>query len=383
MPPISLTPFAAFYFCYFAFQGLFNPFWGLYLESLSFSALQISVLMSLSTLARIVAPGFWGWMADRSGRRRRIIVATSLLSAALFAPLGWGQGFWWVFSCLALSHFFWAAALPLVEASTAELTRASPGRYSRVRVWGSLGFVALSVAGGYLLEWLPLSSLPWVLTGLLVVVLLAASRVPELPMERRAHGGSSLLATLRQPRVRTLFACCFLMAFAMGPYYVFYSIALKDVGYPRGFTGWLWAVGVISEILVFVAMPRIMGRFSLERLMLASLAAGVLRFALIALVLAQPALAFVAQTLHALTFGLHHAVSIALIHRFFAPEHQGRAQGLYVIASFGVGGSLGGLLGGVLWGVGGATLTFGASALVSALGMLVCLRGLRPQEEGR
>ena len=82
MPAVAdLRPFAAFYFSYFAFQGLFGPFWGLYLESLSFSTVQISVLMALSTLARIVAPGLWGWLADRRGRRRSIILSTSLLSA--------------------------------------------------------------------------------------------------------------------------------------------------------------------------------------------------------------------------------------------------------------------------------------------------------------
>lgn len=381
MKPISLAPFAVFYFGYFAFQGLFGPFWGLYLESLSFSALQISVLISLSTLARVVAPGFWGWLADRRGQRRLIVIVTSVLSAAFFLPLGLGQSFWWVFACLALSHFFWAAALPLVEASTAELTRDSPGRYSRVRVWGSLGFVVLSVVGGYLLEWLPLSSLPWVLTALLAVVAVMALYTPELPFEEREQGPGSIWGTLGRGEVRALFACCFLMAFAMGPYYVFYSIALKDVGYSRDATGWLWAVGVMSEILIFVAMPRIMGRFTLERLMLVSLGAGVVRFALVATVLSQPLLAFVSQTLHALTFGLHHAVSVALIHRYFARAHQARGQGLYVIASFGAGGSLGGLLGGVLWGLGGATLTFAVSALVSALGMMVCQRWLRSSGE--
>ncbi len=374
----SLRPFALFYFAYFAFQGLFGPFWGLYLESLSFSALQISVLMALSTLARIAAPGFWGWLADRQGRRRAIIISTSLCSALAFAFVGLGQGFWWIFISLAVSHFFWAGALPLVEASTAYLTRAQPGRYSRVRVWGSIGFVCLSMVGGYVLDLIHLANLPWALLCLLVLIVLAGWLVPDVASHRQQAAAAPIWHTLRQPRVLALFGCCFLMAYAHGPYYTFYSIGLRHAGYAQGAIGLLWSVGVISEILVFLLMPRIMGRFSLERLMLASLLTAVLRFLLIATVVDHPAWAVLAQSMHALTFGLHHATSVGLIHRFFAEQHQGRAQGLYIIASFGIGGSTGGLVGGVLWPHGGMLLTFGMSVLAAALGVLLCWRYLRP-----
>ena len=378
MPAIAdLRPFAAFYFSYFAFQGLFGPFWGLYLESLAFSTVQISVLMALSTLARIVAPGLWGWLADRRGRRRSIILSTSLLSALAFAFVGLDNGFWWVFVSLAVSHFFWAAALPLVEASTAHLTRATPGRYSRVRVWGSIGFVTLSLVGGALLELIGLRNLPWAVLALLLLIALAAWFVPEVAAAPRSAVRQSIAGTLRRPQVLALFACCFLLAFGMGPYYTFYSIGLQQAGYGKSAIGWLWSVGVICEIGIFLLMPRLMARFALEQLMLASLLVTALRFVLIALLLAQPAVAVFAQTLHAFTFGVHHAAAVGLIHRYFAEQHQARGQGLYVIASFGVGGSAGGLLGGVLWPHGGVTLTFAVSALVTLIGVLVCWRWLR------
>lgn len=383
MPAIAdLRPFAAFYFSYFAFQGLFGPFWGLYLESLAFSTVQISVLMALSTLARIVAPGLWGWLADRRGRRRSIILSTSLLSALAFAFVGLDNGFWWVFVSLAVSHFFWAAALPLVEASTAHLTRATPGRYSRVRVWGSIGFVTLSLVGGALLELIGLRNLPWAVLALLLLIALAAWFVPEVAAAPRSAMRQSIAGTLRRPQVLALFACCFLLAFGMGPYYTFYSIGLQQAGYGKSAIGWLWSVGVICEIGIFLLMPRLMARFALEQLMLASLLVTALRFVLIALLLAQPAVAVFAQTLHAFTFGVHHAAAVGLIHRYFAEQHQARGQGLYVIASFGVGGSAGGLLGGVLWPHGGVTLTFAVSALVTLIGVLVCWRWLRTPARG-
>ena len=380
MTPVlaPLPALAAFYFSYFAFQGLFGPFWSLYLESLSFSALEISVLMALSTLARIVSPMFWGYVADHSGQRRAIIRWTSLASAASFVLVAWQHSFWGMFTVLAVNFFFWAAALPLAEATTSQLTRSQPGRYSRVRVWGSIGFVALSSSGGYLLNWISLANLPWLVCAMLALVVLAAWQVPEAPPERRNKTAQPILATVRERRVLALFGCCFLLAFAMGPYYNFFSLGLKQAGYDKAATGWLWSVGVLAEVLVFWQMPRLMARFSLEQLMLASLLVSALRFALIASVLAVPALAVLAQLGHAFTFGVHHAAAVGLIHRFFAEQQQARGQGLYTVASFGIGGSLGGLLGGVLWSYGGVALTFGVSTVAALLGAVVCVKWLRP-----
>jgi len=369
----SLRPFAVFYFCYFAYSGLFGPFWGLYLDSLSYTPWQISLLIALSTLARIVAPGFWGWLADRQGRRRPIVIGTSISAAAAFLMICLHAGtFFWVFVFLALTHFFWAAALPLVEASTAHLTRHVPGRYSRIRAWGSIGYLVLAILGGYLLDWLHLASMPWLTLALLGAVAAASLGVPEVAAPVRKSVRAPLSDTLKQRPVMALFTCCFLMAFAFGPYYTFYSIGLKDVGFSKSAIGWLWAVGVLSEIGVFWYMPRIMGRFALERLMQLSLASGVVRFALIAVSIGNPLLAVVAQLLHALTFALHHASAIGLIHRYFAEHHHAKGQGLYIIASFGVGGSLGGLLAGALWSYGGVALVFGISALAAGCGVLVC-----------
>lgn len=374
-----LRALGAFYFCYFAYNGLFGPFWGLYLDSLSFSPWQISVLIALSTLARIVAPGLWGWLADRQGRRRPIIVSTSLLALLSFAALCLhGKTFVWLFVCLALLHLFWTASLPLVEASTAHLTRAQPGRYSRVRVWGSIGYMFVAIGGGYVMQWLGIASMPWLVLGLLGLIFAASCGVPEVTIEHTQRSRVRFGDTLRRGPVLALFTCCFLMAFAFGPYYTFYSIGLKQAGYSSSVIGWLWAVGVLSEISVFWFMPRIMRRFSLERLMLASLIGGVLRFGLIAFDIGNPLLAVLSQSLHALCFAVHHAASVGLIHRFFEPQHQARAQGMYIIASFGIGGSAGGLLAGALWAQGGVALTFGLSACAALVGIAVCLRALRP-----
>ena len=76
--------------------------------------------------------------------------------------------------------------------------------------------------------------------------------------------------------VLALFAACFLMTMAHGPYYTFYSIHLAEHDYSKATIGGLWALGVICEIAVFLALPRLVGRFSLPAVLAFSLACAVL-----------------------------------------------------------------------------------------------------------
>jgi len=59
------------------------------------------------------------------------------------------------------------------------------------------------------------------------------------------------------------------MAVAHGPYYSFYSIYLGDHGYSKSHIGWLWGLGVICEIGVFLLAPRLFQRFAIEQVLMA------------------------------------------------------------------------------------------------------------------
>lgn len=64
---------AGFYFFYFAFVGMFAPYWSLYLKSIDFDVVQISILLSVQPIMRMVSPALWGWLADHVGNRRLVV----------------------------------------------------------------------------------------------------------------------------------------------------------------------------------------------------------------------------------------------------------------------------------------------------------------------
>lgn len=124
---------------------------------------------------------------------------------------------------------------------------------------------------------------------------------------------------------------------------------LETIGYSRESIGLLWGLGVAAEVGLFLAMHRLLPRFGPRRLLLTALALAALRWVLIGHFARELPVLLVAQTLHAFSFGVFHAVAIHLIHQFFPGSLQGRGQALYSSLTFGAGNALGSLAAGYLW----------------------------------
>lgn len=369
--PLPYWRLSGFYFFYFAFVGAISPFWGLYLKSLEFSAFQIGILMSLLQVMRMFAPNIWGWAADHTGKRVAIVQVAATLSLVSYIGVFFGTSFLWLFVVMSLMSFFWSASLPLVEATTLSHLGERTEKYGRIRLWGSVGFIFAVVGLGYVLDFVPIRFLLWAILGMMVGLALFARHIPEAQVVPHHTDHLSAWHIIKQPVVLAFFAASFFNAAAHGPYYTFYSIYLVDHGYSKSSVGWLWALGVISEILIFLWMPRLLRRFSLSQILLASFALGVLRFLVIGWGIGWFGLVLAAQLLHAATFGSYQAAAIEVIHRLFRGKHQAKGQALYNSVSFGAGGTLGGLYAGYTWDMLGPQITFTIAAAFAAIAFLL------------
>jgi PPP family 3-phenylpropionic acid transporter len=368
---------SGYYFCYFAFIGIFSPYWSLYLQSLGFEAGEIAVLMSLLMGMRVFAPTLWGWAADRSGRRGRIVRLSADLSLIAYVGVFFGTSFPWLFGVMAVMSFFWSASLPLVEATTFSVVKERTGDYGVIRAWGSIGFVVTVVGVGYFLDWAGVAALLWLALGAKVGIALFARGIPLAAPTPSTVDAGPVWKVLGQPEVFALFAACFLMAAAHGPYYTFYSIHLVDHGYSKADIGWLWALGVIFEIAVFLRLPRLMRRFSIRQILVFSFSCAVVRFVLIGWAADLAWLIAAAQVLHAATFGSYHAAAVAAVHHYFRGRHQAQGQALYTSLSFGAGGTIGSLASGYAWSAIGPAMTISLGSVAALIGLALILWRVR------
>jgi MFS transporter, PPP family, 3-phenylpropionic acid transporter len=368
---------ASFYFAYFLMLGGIAPFFSLYLNKLGFSGVQIGILLALMPLARVVAPPAWAWLADHQGSRRSLVRITTAAAAVSCAGFLFAKSFAALFVVIVFLNVFWCAALPLVEATTMAHLKGRLGDYGRIRVWGSVSFVLSVVALGQILDRTGILWLPVMLLVLFTVNAMAAWILPVDRAHAHHEEHAPLVETLRRPEVLALFAACFLMAAAHGPYNTFYSIHLVEHGYSKSAVGWMWALSVLAEIMVFLLMPRLLRRFSIPAIMSFSLGCAVVRFLIVGWFTQYLVLTALAQTMHAATFGAHHAAALAAIHQFFRGRTQSRGQALYTSFGFGAGGVLGGLASGWLWQHTSPAVTFSCASGVALIALLVVASRLR------
>ena len=371
-----------FYFFYYFFVGSFVPYWGIYLQSENFSPSSIGILLSLFQISRIVAPNFWGWLADHTGHRVKWIKLTSFLGLIGFIGVFWAKGFFWIFLVMSALSLFTSSTLPLAESLTLAHLATTDGHYSRIRLWGSIGFIVASLFLGYLIDLQGINILLWVLLITQAIIFFLSNTIPEAKEIHHKKNDLSIWKIIKTPSLVALLIGCTLMVSAHGVLYNFYSIYLKEHGYSSTTIGWLWAVGVICEIFIFMLMPKILRRYSLKTILLISLFLGVIRFILIGASPDHFYLLLIAQMFHAATFGSFHAASIEVIAYFFKGRNQSRGQAIYNSVAYGIGGTIGGLGGGYLIQYLGGQLGFMIAAISPLIGFVVIWYGLKLEIKG-
>ena len=379
MSPYTTTPYwrlSGFYFFYFASLGVFVPYWGLYLQWQGFSAQEIGEITAIFLGARIIAPNLWAWLADFHGQRMRIVRVTSIIGTIAFSAILLDNSYIWIAVVMLVFSIFWNATLPQFEANTLQHLGENSHHYSKIRLWGSIGFIFTVTALGIVFEKISIDLMPIALIITMTGIWIMSLSVPESSDHNLTHKQLPLRDILKQPAIIAFFTVCFLVILSHGPYYTFYSIYLEQNGYSRTLIGQLWALGVIAEVIVFIFMHRFIPRYGLRLILILSLLLSTLRWLLIGLFPNMITVLLFAQLLHAASFGTFHAAAIAWVHQHFVGKNQARGQALYSSIGFGAGGVLGSLTSGYLWDNPGPTFTFILAGISTLLATYIAFKWL-------
>lgn len=380
MPP-PVVPYwrlSSLYFFYFTIAGSLVPFWGLYLQQDGFSGLEIGIVLAVMSATKIGAPNLWGWLADKTGQHTPIVRCATAACALCFAGVMLEPGFFWLLVVMTFYSFFWNAILPQFEVITLHALQDHTEQYSRIRVWGSIGFIVFVVGLGFLFDYVSIAFLPHIVIGLLVALLIVSLLAPQQSVGHSPAQRLPFSHYLKSPVVIAFFVTAFLAQVAHGAYYSFFTLYMENHHYSRGFIGGLWAVGVIAEVIIFLYMHSVMARWSAQALMVFSFGVGVLRWMVIALFPDTTALIVLVQLGHAATFAIIHSVSIQFVHQRFPAAVAGQGQALYSAVSFGAGGAMGNLCSGWLWEQGNESAVFLMAAAASFVAILILLVYFKP-----
>ena len=368
----SYLQLSSFYFFYFSCLGAFLPYWPLYLNDKNFSAYEIGMITGVMIGTKIIAPNLWGWIADKTGLRHRVIQLGTFCSFVIFMFASTIENFTSMLTLIFFFSFFWNASLPQFEAVTMNTLGSSYNKYSQIRLWGSLGFIISVLSLSVITNKFGISLVPLCICFYLFLTWLVTLFIKSPAAISKTHN-NSLMSIVMKPAVVGILISCFLMQLSHGPFYAFFAIYLSENSYNTNLIGIIWSLGVIAEILIFMKISSWIPKYGLQNLFIISFIFAIARWLLISFFADNIILVVIATLFHAITYGMYHAVSISLIHEYFTGELQGRGQALYSSVSFGLGGSIGSFYSGYLWESAGGSTVFLYASLFAFLGFIVSL----------
>jgi MFS transporter, PPP family, 3-phenylpropionic acid transporter len=363
-------------------NGILLPHLPIWLQSLSFSPLQIGMILAAQVVLRVFSAPLTGHLIRSVGEPNRVLVSTAALSLVVFVGLFLSHEFWLILIVIGLQAAIFAPYTPIVESIAVSGVKRWGFQYGRMRVWGSIGFVAATLATGGLTSLAGLDMIPVSAMAALLFALAVAFAAPKL--KAPPVGGQDSAKPRRRPSrldVHVLLIGVSLIQSSHGMFYGFSAIQWQAMGYSGTVIAALWSVGVVAEIAVFFMAGRLAKRWSPWTLMRIGCLAAVIRWALFPFDWSAWGYGML-QLGHAFSFALVHLGLQYRLAEVVEEEEQASAQGNYIFYS-GAFLALSTLLSGVLYRHAGLHGYLAMALLALAgLGVLHIAARLQPQRSG-
>ena len=265
----------AIYFVY----GAYTPFWSLWLAERGLDADQIGLLIGVGLGVRFIGNLVILGKANRASLLLPTCRYLAVLSLIAYLGFYWSQDFWVLLLLMLLANFIYPTLLPLSDALAARMMLQVKLDYGKVRLWGSAAFILGSTLVGALVQhWGASWVLHTMVLGLLLLCGLSWLPMAPAPTDAPTSGRRVGFAPLLRDRsfVMFLLVVCLLQG-SHAAYYGFSALYWKAHGYAENVIGYLWALGVLAEILMFAFSRRLLAGVGYQQLFMIGALGGVLR----------------------------------------------------------------------------------------------------------
>ena len=352
-------------FLQYAIWGAWLPLlWPFLSNHRGLSGDQIGHMFMVGAVGAIVAPWVAGQIADRYFSTQKFLAVSHLVGGLLVWQLAWLESYWSFLAFSLVYSIIYSPTLPLTNALSFHHLPDRDRDFGRVRVWGTVGWIAVGIAIG---QWLlhahtPADATPdaqqaaqfagmadaFRLSGVLGIMLgLYCFTLPSTPPSKGQQSNATMeaMTEIRRNPLLTLF----LLAVPISCIHQFYFVhTAAFLGrFQSGAATWinnlfgvggggLMTVGQMSEILVLTLIPLIAKKVSRKSLLTVGIVAYGLRMAIFAYADAFPVI-ILGVALHGLCFGCFIFVAFMVVDEQTTGDVRASAQSLFNLVIIGIG----------------------------------------------
>lgn len=369
------------YFLQFAVNGVFLPFWILYLTGVkNLTVLEASTIFSMLYLAR-----FLGGIFLNPYLLKRYNISLSLkisVIAGILLALSYGITNNKIILTLITFMFglVYYTVAPFIESLASLFLKEEGIDYGKARTWGSVSFTLVGIAAGGIIGYVGSVALYYILIILLVLYVVfmflpQPKLVRTLTVNKSDNNNAGKLYSwvLKDKNAILLILVVFLYQLSHTAYNNYNALYLESMNInAKWLSGLILNISVIAEILFFIFSKKIIGKIKPTQLLVFCGIGAIIRWLMLA-IFHNIYVFVVMQTFHAITFAVGHIAFILILNNRFNTEKIIDMQILYTAICYQLSMTIGLYIMGAIWDI-NSSLVFYVSAGIALVGTIFATR---------
>ena len=305
----------------------------------------IGAAYSSAPIAAIIAPLFLGLVADRFFPSEKVMGVLLLIGGAamLAVPACASKGDAGAVKTLFLIHMLCFMPTLGLGNSIAFTHVSDPGKFPVLRVWGTIGWIAAGLIIGFL-GWSTSLNMFTVAGSAALLLGGFAFFLPATPPPAKGQAlqlGSLFMLDafklLTRPAFLVFILSSMLICIPLAYYFSITSIFLTDMGFHQPASS--MSIGQMSEIIFMLLIPVFFRKLGVKRMILAGMAAWVLRYALFSFGAPHQVvwMLFLAIALHGICYDFFFVTGFIYADKAAPVTVRGQVQSMLVFFTQGIG----------------------------------------------
>ena len=369
------------YFLQFAVNGVFLPFWILYLTGVkNLTVLEASSIFSMLYLARFLGGIF---LSPYLLKRYNISLSLKIsVIAGVLLALSYGTTNNKIILTLITFMFglVYYTVAPFIESLASLFLKEEGIDYGKARTWGSVSFTLVGIAAGGIIGYVGSVALYYILIILLVLYVVfmflpQPKLVRTLTVNKSDNNNTGKLYSwvLKDKNAILLILVIFLYQLSHTAYNNYNALYLESMNISaKWMSGLILNISVIAEILFFIFSKKIIGKIKPTQLLVFCGIGAIIRWLMLA-IFHNIYVFVVMQTFHAITFAVGHIAFILILNNRFNTEKIIDMQILYTAICYQLSMTIGLYIMGAIWDI-NSSLVFYVSAGIALVGTIFATR---------
>lgn len=331
------TALRVVYFLVFCCTGAWLPKLYDYCMHKGLSEGESALILSITPIMMFVVQPVYGFLADRLGYKKTLLMSTSLASISYLGYLHDG-GFTWLIVVTVVMSLFYNTIQPVLDSMALQIAKHnSKFSYGTLRFFGAAGFAFTTIVTGQVIDAVDITAIFIVSSITMLIAFVFCFFLQDEEYEKTSvNAYSGVWSAIKNPSLLFLLFCVLLVSLGSTTIWNFYSAYLKENGASDSLVGYGLSFQGLCELPIFYFSARIILRLGLKTTLVITVLATVIRMVLYH-VIHNPIATLPVELLHGFSWSLFWVVCVEYVNKSVDQRWLATGQSLLYAAYFGIG----------------------------------------------